>query len=335
MKFGPGFIGGVWANKSLFCIGVFDGRSSACDWVVACSDLVRSGEPTRGDKMNLETDEAAPCRHAGTPAEWMVERVIKLFEQDIAHNPDLLRRSGLSTEEYQAAYPVAVERIRGRISASDEPKRTFVDQILEAGIAKGQFRSARLEPSELTKVYRVELTTGETVGIIRKGCPDGNHTTRWDRPSWANELYLWWLCPQSRVHEPGTSVWKGITRIRKKIASEPRNQLDGVIFFDPLCGTPERPCPKSAFGLSLDGARYPPPCIYVMPQLSGAPNGRLNWRGERRVAFTSALLAIFGVPEAQHASYLGFVGYEGDGQGIKTIRITNNYGGGRTTGCTG
>lgn len=285
--------------------------------------------------MTLETDKAAPCRHAGVPAEWMVERVIRLFEQDIARDPDFLKKCGLSAEEYQSAYPVAVERIRGRLSASDEPKRAFVDQILDEGVAKGLFRSARLEASELTKVYRVELASGGTVAIIRKGCPDGNHTTRWDRPGWADELYLWWLCPQSRVHDPGTSVWKGITRIRKKIASEPRNQLDGVIFFDPLCGTPERPCPKTAFGLMLDGIRCPPPCIYVAPHVAGALSGRLNWRGERRVSFPSALLAIFGVPEAEHASYQGFVGYEVDGQNIKTIRVTNNYGGGRTTGCTG
>jgi hypothetical protein len=265
----------------------------------------------------------------------MVERVIRLFEQEIACDPDFLRKCGLSSEEYRSAYPVAVERIRGRISASDEPKRAFVDQILDEGVAKGVFRSARLEPSELTKVYRVELASGGTAAIIRKGCPDGNHTTRWDRPGWADELYLWWLCPQSRVHEPGTSVWKGITRIRKKLASEPRNQLDGVIFFDPLCGTPERPCPKAAFGLTVDGVRCPPPCIYVIPHVAGSQGGRLNWRGERKVSFPSALLATFEVPEAQRGSYLGFVGYDVDGQNIKTIRITNNYGGGRTTGCTG
>jgi hypothetical protein len=265
----------------------------------------------------------------------MVERVIKLFEQEIARDPDILRKCGLSAEEYQSAYPVAVQRVRGRDSATDEPKRAFVDQILEEGITNGMFRTAKLEPWELTKVYRVELASGETAAIIRKGCPDGNHTTRWDRPPWADELYLWWLCPQSRAHQPGTSVWKGITRIRKKVATEPRNQLDGVIFFDSLCGTPERPCPKTAFGLMLDGVRCPPPCVYVMPHVGDAPNGRLNWRGERKVLFPSALLALFGVPESQRASYLGFVGYDIDGQNIKTIRITNNYGGGRTTSCTG
>lgn len=270
--------------------------------------------------MNLETDEAAPCRHAGVPSEWIVERIIRLFEQDIARDSDLLKKCGLSAEEYQSAYPVAVERIRGRISATDEPKRAFVDQVLEEGVARGFFRSIKLEPSKLTKAYRVKLASGGTAAIIRKGCPDGNHTTRWDRPSWADELYLWWLCPQSRVHEPGTSVWKGITRIRKKIASEPQNQLDGVIFFDPLCGTPERPCPKTAFALTIDGVRCPPPCIYVMPHIADIDNARLNWRGERKVCFPSALLATFGVPEQQHASYLGFVGYDVDGGNIKTIR---------------
>ena len=202
-------------------------------------------------------------------------------------------------------------------------------------MAKGILRSARLEETDLTKVYRVELPEGITTGIIRKGCPDGNHTTRWDRPDWADELYLWWLCPQSRVHEPGTSVWKGVTRIKRKMASEERNQIDGVIFFDPLCGSPGRPCPKTAYGLTLDGVRYPPPCIYVAPRLKGAAPGRLNWQGERKSTFSSALMTIFDVPPAEHPLYVGFVGYAFENGNVKNIRITNNYGGGRTTSCTG
>lgn len=285
--------------------------------------------------MNMETDKAAPCRHAGAPAQWLVERVIGLLEVEIARDPEFLKRHGLSVEEYQSAYRVAVERIRGRISATDEPKRTFVDQILKAGVGAGTFLSATIEDEELTKVYRIEMPDGTVAAVVRKGCPDGNHTTRWDRPKWATELYLWWLCPQSRVHEPGSSVWKGVSRIKNKITSERKNQLDGFIFFDPLCGTPERPCPKAQYGLVIDDQRCPPPCVYIAPSLGAGAQGRLNWRGERTLSFPAALLKTFGVPEKEHAAYLGFVGYDFDGSKINTIRITNNYGGGRITSCTG
>jgi hypothetical protein len=285
--------------------------------------------------MSQEISQASPCRHADAPSDWVVERIIKMLEHDILQQTEFLGRFGLTPEEYQRGYRVAIERVRGRISASDQLKKSFVETVLNAGLRNGQFSSVTLEEEVLTKVYRIRLNDGKLVGVIRKGCPDGNHTTRWERPAWAQELYLWWLCPESRVHEPGESVWKGVARIKNKLQAEPQNQLDGVIFFDESCGSGVRPCPKQAYGLSTTAVRIPPPCIYVLPGDLTKSVGRLNWRGERLVEFPKALLSVFGVPTTQTADYTGFVGIELLTSGIRQVRITSNYGEGRITGVTG
>ena len=285
--------------------------------------------------MSDEIDRAAPCRHAGAPADWLVDKVVRVLEVEVARDTQFLKAHGITPEEYDSAYRVAVERIRGKISATDKPKKDFVDCILASGLTQQKFCAASLEDGGLTKSYRVELPSGRSIGLVRKGCPDGNHSARWDRPAWADELYIWWLCPSSRANEPGASLWKGVGRIKNKALTEPENQLDGVIFYDQSCGTPERPCPKRAYGLFLsDGERLPPPCIFVNAAVNADCPGRLNWNGEKTVEFPPALLSIFGVPESEQALYTSFIGYELNNRDVGRVRITNNYGAGRTTSHT-
>ena len=62
--------------------------------------------------------------------------------------------------------------------------------------------------------------------------------------------------------------------------------------FDELCGTAQRPCPKSDHAILLDGAYVPPPCIYIMPDRS-ANNTEWNWDGRLRRRFPEVLLKLF------------------------------------------
>ncbi len=284
--------------------------------------------------MSQEIFQASPCRHADAPSDWVVNRIIDLLENEMPSQSEFLGRFGLTTDEYQAGYRDAIQRIRGRLSASHQLKKNFVERIVDAGVSSGHFSSVALEEESLTKVYRITLPSGKVVGVLRKGCPDGNHTTRWERPTWAQELYLWWLCPDSRVHEPGESVWKGVARIKNKMLSEPGNHLDGVIFFDESCGTDVRPCPKRAYGLTIDGVRLPPPCIYVLPGRLVGLGGRLNWRGERTMQFPTAFVSVFGVPASQASDYIGFIGLDLVNAAIRQVRITSSYGDGRITSVT-
>ncbi len=231
------------------------------------------------------------------------------------------------------AYDQAVERIRGRMSASDATKRGFVEAILSEGVRQKVFRSWSLEDAPLSKVYRLELTSGGTVGLIRKGCPDGNHMNRWSRPAWASELFLWWLCPTSQVRDPGANIWKGIARYRSRLQRSRREQLDGVIFHDQLCGTPQRPCPKKRTKLILNDIAIPAPCLYVLPQIPETA-GRHNWRGERQLEFPPALLGLFGVSRTASDYYTGFVGLETTSTGISRTRVTARFGEGQISSHT-
>ncbi len=284
--------------------------------------------------MNSDTDGVAPCRHPEVPPDWLVDKVVRLIEQELPADEVVLGKHGLSAAEYTSAYRAAVERLRGRLSATDRAKRQFVERVLDAGVQAGHFRTVGLEKEEQTRVYRVQLRTGMLVGLIRKGCPDGNHSTRWARPDWADELFLWWLCPRSSAHEPGTGIWKGVSRLKKKVLAEPKNQLHGVIFFDAACGSPQRPCPKDAFGMDIDGIRYPPPCVFTLPPVSEPQVSPRNWRGEVSAHFASSLLSLFGVPDSEVERHTSFVGF-GVPRGPATrTRITNRYGDGRVCSHT-
>jgi hypothetical protein len=284
--------------------------------------------------MSQEYSKATPCRHADAPSEFIIQKIVNLLENEIPRHPNVLTRVGMTVEEYQTGYRAAIQSYRGRISASDQLKKTFVESILQAGVASGAFANFTLEGARKTNVYRVELPSGKVIGILKKGCPDGDHNARWERPDWVDELYLWWLCPDSRVHEPGESVWKGIGRVKAKMLLEPDNYLDGVMFFDEACGSDVRPCPKRDYGLTIEHRRIPPPCIYVLPGRLAPSSGRVNWRGERKRFFPEAILSVFGVPAQQSAHYLGFVGFDIQGVQISRVRIESSYGQGRITSVT-
>lgn len=242
----------------------------------------------------------------------------------------MLRRHGVTPDEYRLAFPAAIERLRGRWAASNAGRRSFVEAII------GRLETARLirgfdKPryGEDT-VYRLTLLDGAQVGIIQKGCPDGRHSSEaWSRPEWASELYLWWLC-SSTGNQPGEHVWKGVGRVRRKIAEEPNNQLDGLIFFNEQCGTPERPCPKLAqHSIELEGRRIPPPCVYVLPHWNAAAS-EANWRGEQARRFPATILALFGLPPGSAGDFTGFVGFKRNATGWRT-EVTNRFGAARAT----
>jgi hypothetical protein len=53
-------------------------------------------------------------------------------------------------------------------------------------------------------------------------------------------------------------VAKGVNRLRQRFFGDATDQLDGVIFHNELCGTPQRPCPKAERGIVISGKLVPP-----------------------------------------------------------------------------
>jgi hypothetical protein len=284
--------------------------------------------------MTLDPSQIAPCTNAGIPPSTVIDRVSDVVANRLQKDADFLARNGLTPEEYLAAFPFAIERIRGRMSATNSPKRAFVSAILDAGVKKGLFSSVESVVHDKTQMHAITLPTGQKIGLLCKGCPDGNHTTIWSRPPWATELFLWWLCPQSPVRNPGTGIWKGIGRLKRKFCSSANEQLDGVIFYDNTCGTTKRPCPKASLGLTLDGISYPPPCIYVLPPIDYTTTGQHNWRGEAVTTFAPPFLQLFGVPKAEINNFTSFIGFRIKTGAIRATRISNHYGCGCITTFT-
>ncbi|HDR9808132.1 TPA: hypothetical protein QDC55_005964 [Burkholderia cenocepacia] len=183
-------------------------------------------------------------------------------------------------------------------------------------------------------MYRLHVAGFGDVAVIQKGCPDGAHSSlRWSVPEWATESYLWWLCP-SLTHDPGTHIAKGVNRLKQKFianlsSGDRERMVDGVIFQNDLCGTPSRPCPKAERGITLDGARVPPPCVYILP--SSASDGvESNWKGERRLEFPKILLALFAIEAEEALSYTGYVGFQRRGDALR-LNISSRYGAGKST----
>ncbi|WP_040733037.1 hypothetical protein [Nocardia tenerifensis] len=249
--------------------------------------------------------------------------------QGLADDADVLNKYGLTMEEYRLALPGAIEQLRGRQSASVSERKEFLYELLQTLVENGYL--ARLEKPDYGKdtVYRLTLSGFGDVAIIQKGCPDGAHSSkRWKVPEWARETYLWWLCDSTR-YEPGAHVDKGVKRLLGEFLGARPDTLSGVIFHDRLCGSPNRPCPKSRYALQVGERSVPPPCVYVMPDRDSAADA-WNWNGEVRRVFPEALLQAFGITPSQASQFIGHIGFQRRQGAIRTT-ITSRFGPGRAT----
>ncbi len=279
------------------------------------------------DGMSAET--AAPCRHAGSPPQAVIDRVAGLI-QNLGSEASLIRRYGMTVEEFESALPAAIESMRGSASASNSDRRQFLTELLDA-MARGGFIDGLETPKYGDDtVYRLRTPASGDIAVIQKGCPDGAHSSlRWSIPDWATETYLWWLC-SSLSHEPGLHVAKGVNRLRQRFFSDIPGTLDGVIFHNQLCGSPHRMCPKASHSATEHGCRTPPPCIYVMPDREPF-KGTWNWPGSRKRAFPPILLTYFGISPDEAHDFIGHIGFRRGPNGAVRTTITSRFGPGRST----
>lgn len=281
----------------------------------------------------MNYSQAAPCRHRGAPSDEMVSQVIRMLGTAIAEDRDYLAQHGLTPEEYVRALPAALESFRGSMAASNQLRRDFVLDIIGLLVETGAVESYQAPKYGEDTVYRLFLEGGKQVGVIQKGCPDGKHSSvAWGRPEWADELYLWWVC-DSKAYDPGEHVWKGVNRIRGKVSVPGEDQLDGVIFYNQLCGTADRPCPKLNRAIQRNGRQMPPPCIYTFPKWEPGQN-TLNWHGEAKRVFPAKLLGAFGISEAEVLNYTGYIGFRLSGASVAT-EVTSRYGTAKATTARG
>jgi hypothetical protein len=275
--------------------------------------------------MGKSSAAAAPCRHLGAPPGAVVERTVEVLSS-LGNHPDLLARFGISSSEYSSALPAAIESLRGKMSASNSGRRAFLQGVLEHLVSQGVATSVVAPDYGEDTVYRVDVPSIGAVAVIQKGCPDGVHSSnKWKVPKWADETYLWWVCPSLKVH-PGEHIAKGVNRLKAKFMSEDGGEaLSGVIFHNETCGSALRPCPKRARSIEIDGRSVPPPCVYTMPARDSEGDS-WNWNGERDVKFPAALLSAFGIGPDEAAVYTGFVGFQRKNADVIRTTISTRYG---------
>lgn len=204
-----------------------------------------------------------------------IEEYVEALQQSAVSIGD----HGLTEEEFwdSGIFRSAIEKIRGTQAATTAHKQRFVGQVLDHLQKEDRIDEWRFSGSGERHDYEVIMPGGRLCAIETKGCLDGNNTNIFERPSNADEFIIWSLC-QNPGSDPAHNAWSGIhTRLSAEIIHK-RQQIDGVIIWDMLCGTAGRPCPKLAHARDrvtrLENKQVPPPCIYLFPRT--VPDPRNN-----------------------------------------------------------
>lgn len=237
------------------------------------------------------------------------------FEQKVEEIAAILRSrshelagTGLSEKDfYDAGYfRAAVESIRGTFAAELRHKKSFMRSVLAH--LQDQGAIVDWEHAEQKDRHDYHLTVGnQRIAIEQKGCLDGNNVNISDRPPNAQEFYIWSLCTN-----PGSSmedgVWSAIMRLTADMVATGK-RIDGLIAWDMLCGSSQRPCPKCTLDqfTAIGPHRLPPPCVYLFPsEIPNLENPKALPRDLTTSPFANAIKDSF----PMSVDNLNYVGYE-------------------------
>lgn len=266
-----------------------------------------------------------PCKRSAT-----LRAQVDAFAEVLRTEAYKLGSHGLSEDEFykSGVFRGAIERLRGQFSADMKTKRHFVARVLELMQDRELIKDWQSSGGKNRYDYTVTMPNARVVVIELKGCLDGNNTVIFERPAHAQEFLIWSVC-SNPVGDPQRNVWSGIhTRLSAEIIDKIK-QVDGLIVWDWLCGTTERPCPKLAGNQSrvttVAQYRLPPPCIYLFP--STVPSVRNNPDPDPhqldRVEFLQAIHTCFGGTDEEINRVRFAVTYRGD-ELIRTTTIERN-----------
>jgi len=206
-------------------------------------------------------------------------RIIKEYVDALTVEAHRLGTHGLSEEEFykQGILRGAVEKMRGVYSATMRDKRVFIRHILNHLQDANLIKDWEPTGAKNRYDYLVQFETGRLAAFEAKGCLDGANTTIFEAPQQANEVVVWSICTNP-TSDPRRNAWSGIhTRLSADIISN-QKRVDGLVIWDMLCGTVDRPCPKLAVApdriTEVAQFKLPPPCIYVFP--GTVPHARNN-----------------------------------------------------------
>jgi hypothetical protein len=260
--------------------------------------------------------DVLPCR-THFPSVLIPQAKQIIADLGVTH-PEFLIEKGIDPQDWTPLARAAVESMRGTSSATTTEKRRFLEEVLHFCRQREVIDSWRFIGSAGRQDYQVTMLDGREIAIEAKGCGDGNNTTIWDRPTWADEFIVWSLCPESLANDPGRGAWSGTNRLINKVVAE-QKQVDAYIVWDGRCGSSWRRCPKK-FGITgrLRSAAtdvqgelgqedwLPPPCIFLFPR--SIPRVGTNPSPRRHTVqtctFADMLLEAMNVPRAARPQYV-------------------------------
>lgn len=220
---------------------------------------------------------------------------------------------GLSPQEFYDSgfFRAALERLRGQNSAKMSEKRDFVKRVLNYMQDRGFIADWSQAGSQNRYDYDIVFSDGRAAAIELKGCMDGNNTTIFERPNHAQEFVVWSVCA-NKLSNMARNAWSGIhTRLSAQII-EQNIHVDGVIVWDWICGSRERPCPKLRSEIvqpiKIGPFELPPPCIYVFP--ATIPSARNNPNPATPPIENSRLLSAFQNCFGGDPTYVNYVNFE-------------------------
>lgn len=274
-----------------------------------------------------------PCAH-----DVELKRRIDEFAEALKVEAHLIGSHGLAEKDFydSGILLAAVERLRGQNAATMRAKREFVRLVLNYMQDQGYIREWESAGSRNRHDYTVTMPNGRISVIELKGCLDGNNTNIFERPPNAHEFIIWSICPRSGS-DPQKNVWSGIhTRLSAEIIDKEK-QVDGLIVWDWVCGTPDRPCPKLSLR-TLDpqsvedcedmdrrtavGQHFlTPPCIYLFP--STVPSVRNNPSPEPYDINDVRILKAFADCFKGINDELNYVRFSVENRGAELLRTTS------------
>lgn len=259
-----------------------------------------------------------------------LRKKIQEFAETLKTEAHTLGNHGLSENEFynSGLFRGAIERVRGQFSATMREKRELVRHVLNHMQDKGFIADWESAGEANRHDYAVTLPSGKTAIIELKGCLDGNNTNIFERPPHAQEFIIWSVCTNAGA-DPRHNAWSGIhTRLSAEIISR-KQRVDGIVFWDMVCGTIGRPCPK----VENDPSRInhvgpfslPPPCLYILPATIPSPRNNPHPLAQKLtdVELSKAFSDCFGC-NANEITYVDFkVAYDGSDI-VRTTRISRN-----------
>jgi hypothetical protein len=250
--------------------------------------------------------------------------LIEQFAEAIKTEAHKIGSHNLSERDFynSGLLPGAIQRIRGQIAATMSEKRNFVKVVLNHMQDRGYIKEWEPSGAKNRHDYSIIMPSGLVAAIELKGCMDGNNTLIFERPPHAQEFVIWSVC-MNRGGDPRLNAWSGINRLSADMI-ERGQQVDGLIIWDPTCGTAAKPCPKLAGAKDrvtvLAQYELPPACIYLMPATIASPrnNPHPDAQALKEVQLLSAFHACFGGIDDE----LNFVNFEVAHRKTDTVRKT-------------